>query len=168
NDCLPQGAPTSPILSNILNICLDKRLSTLAEKFNYTYTRYADDLTFSGKEIPARFIDYVRNIINDEGYFINEGKTLLQKGNGKKIITGVSISSGNLKLPRKYKRDLRQELYYIDRYGFFGHAKSEGIRDPDYLSKLLGKVSYWLSIESGNEEAIEYKKMLVEIIKERE
>jgi retron-type reverse transcriptase len=163
-DCLPQGAPTSPILSNLLNYKLDVRLNALAKKFNFCYSRYADDLTFSSKKIPFKFISYVENILNEENYFLNPNKTLL-KDSGKRIITGVSISNNKISLPRNYKRNLRQELYYIKKFGYFGHAKSQGIRDPYYPSKILGKISYWLFIEPENTEALEYKEMMISLIK---
>lgn len=164
NDSLPQGAPTSPILSNLVNKKLDVRLYSLARKFNFLYSRYADDLTFSSNKVPRRFIKYVEDILNDEGYRVNHKKTLL-KNSGKKIVTGVSISNNQISLPRKYKRELRQELFYIKKYDYFGHVKRKGIRDPYYLSKLLGRISYWLFIEPENEEAMQYKEMIISTIK---
>jgi RNA-directed DNA polymerase len=83
NESLPQGAPTSPILSNIIAKQLDKRLISLAKKYSLKFTRYADDLTFSGKKIPAKFIEYIKNIIEDEGFVVNESKTRLYKNNRK-------------------------------------------------------------------------------------
>ena len=58
---LPQGAPTSPYLSNIIAKQLDKRLIGLSQRYNLRYTRYADDLTFSGDSIPTKLLEYINN-----------------------------------------------------------------------------------------------------------
>ncbi|MFB2121478.1 retron St85 family RNA-directed DNA polymerase [Parapedobacter sp. 2B3] len=147
---LPQGAPTSPYLSNLVAIQLDKRLALLSKKFNLRYTRYADDLTFSGDKIPTKFIEYVSSIIHNEGFVINENKTRLYKSGGKRIVTGVSVATEELKLPREYKRKLRTELHYIFTYGLRSHIVKKKIRKPNYLLSIIGKVNFWLSIEPDN------------------
>lgn len=149
---LPQGAPTSPILSNIVMRHLDRRLDGLSKRFNLTYTRYADDLTFSGEYIPLKFIEYVQLIIENGGFIVNLGKTKLLQKNAKKIITGVSITSGIPTIPKELKRRLRQEAFYIHKYGYNQHIKHcKHNIDPAYKLRLLGKFSYWNSIERNNE-----------------
>lgn len=112
NECLPQGAPTSPALSNIISIKLDNRMLAFAKKMDLKYTRYADDLAISGEKLPTKFIDYITKIIEDEGFKVNTGKTQLYSGKGKRILTGVSISTDKLKAPKEYKKKLFQVLYY--------------------------------------------------------
>src|SRR5690606_38227468 len=68
HNSLPQGAPTSPILSNLIIKRLDIRLEKLSKKLKLNYTRYADDLTFSGDSITISFLHYVKSIINSEGF----------------------------------------------------------------------------------------------------
>lgn len=148
---LPQGAPTSPILSNIVLRHLDNRILGLSKHFNITYTRYADDLTFSGDYIPVKFIDYIQSIIEDEGFNINKNKTRLLRGNTRKIITGVSISSGKATIPKYLKRQIRQEAYYIHKYGIKQHIKHCHINDVIYKQRLVGKFAYWKSVERYNE-----------------
>lgn len=165
NESLPQGAPTSPILSNIITKQLDKRLISLSRKFNIKYTRYADDLTFSNENIPVKYIDYVTSIINEEGFEINTSKTRLYKKRSKRIVTGISVLDKEIKLPRNYKRELRQELHFIFKYGFSSHVKKKKIRKVNYLYSLLGKVNFWLSIEPKNEFAQNANKKLLNIYK---
>lgn len=165
NDELPQGAPTSPMLSNIVAYRLDKRLISLAKKFDLKYTRYADDLTFSGKSIPPKYIEYINSIIEDEGFLMNKDKTRLYKTKSKRIVTGISIADGTLKVPREYKRKLKQELFFITKYGFESHIKKNKIRKLNYLESLLGKVNYWLMIEPKNETALNGRKVLLEYYK---
>lgn len=159
--CLPQGAPTSPMLSNIIAKKLDKRLIGLAKKYKLRYTRYADDLTFSGDEIPAVYIEYVNDIIKSEGFELNSIKTRLFKGKGKRIVTGVSVIDKEIKLPREYKRDLRQELHFVFKYGLESHVAKKRIRKVNYLDSLIGKVNFWLMIEPTDAFALQAKEKLM-------
>ncbi|MCM1291722.1 MAG: reverse transcriptase family protein [Bacteroides sp.] len=154
NGTLPQGAPTSPILSNLISMSFDRRLYRLAKRYNLKYSRYADDIAFSGDSIPSTFIRYVEGIANNCGFKIKTEKTRLYSAGGSKIIAGVSLATGEPRLPRDYRRKLRQELHYVEKYGLKGHMKHEKIRKANYLESLLGKVNYWLSIEPGNEYAL--------------
>lgn len=148
---LPQGAPTSPILSNIVVFDLDRRLFGLANKFKLQYTRYADDLTFSGDRIPMRYIDYVTDIVCDEGFMVNEEKTQLLLGSQRKIVTGISISSGKLTIPREVRREIRKQVFYIQKRGISNHLTSIGSSDPVYIERLLGRLNFWHLVEPGNE-----------------
>jgi RNA-directed DNA polymerase len=163
NECLPQGAPTSPMLSNIIVKSIDNRLIKLSNKFNLKYTRYADDLTFSGDLIPAKFIEYITAVIEDEGFYVNVSKTRLYKNKSKRIVTGISVIESQLKLPRDYKRNLHQELNFIFKFGIESHLKKKKIRKFNYLSSIIGKVNFWLMVEPNNEFAKTSKQKLIEI-----
>ena len=164
-DCLPQGAPTSPSISNIICIKLDNRLLAFAKKFGLKYTRYADDLAFSGEEIPAKFIDYISSIVKDEGFEINTNKTQLHNKKGKRILTGISISSDSLKVPKDYKRKVFQEIHYINKYGLYSHMTKKKIRNPYYLNSLIGKLNFIINIEPKNIKALESHDALIELDK---
>ena len=150
NKHLPQGAPTSPILSNIVTKRLDYRLKNLAAKYGLVYTRYADDLTFSGEHIPVKFISIVSDIVSNERFEVNEDKTVIMRERNRKIITGVSVSSDKLCIPRAKKRWIRQQSYYIKRYGIRSHMKHKHIVDPFYDMRIKGYLAYWKSIEPEN------------------
>ena len=150
NKELPQGAPTSPIISNIIARGLDKRLLSLSKKFQLKYSRYADDLAFSGHVIPVKYIDYVTNIIEDCGFAVNNKKTFLQHSKGKRILTGISIAEEKMKLPKDYKRKLKQEIFYINTYGILSHMRNQKIKNPAYLQSIIGKLRFWLSVEPNN------------------
>jgi RNA-directed DNA polymerase len=164
DNCLPQGAPTSPILSNIVARKIDKRLIHLAKKFDLKYTRYADDLTFSGSSISAIFITYVNDIIVDEGFTVNETKTRLYQQKSKRIVTGISVIEKEIKIPRAYKRDLKLELNYILKFGLKSHMLKKKIRKANYLFVILGKVDFWLSVEPKNKYAITARNKLKDLI----
>lgn len=135
---LPQGAVTSPCLSNIIAKRMDARIAGLSARFALNYTRYADDFTLSGDKLPPRIINYVEKIVNQEGFLVNKKKTSLIGKGKQKIITGISISSGELKIPRKQKRKVRQNVYYVLKNGLFEHQKHINSYDPIYIERLLG------------------------------
>ncbi len=150
--CLPQGAPTSPALSNIITRKMDYRLEMLCKKYGFVYSRYADDMAFSGKYIPKSFNRIVEKIVNDEGFTINNAKTVLINGHGKKILTGISISNNKLKLPRNNRRLLRVEANIALKNDFNKVVIETG--DPIYYERLIGKFMFWLQIEPDNEYVI--------------
>lgn len=82
---LPQGACTSPTISNIVAKRLDARLAGLADAFNLNYSRYADDLTFSGDMLPYKIVDYINDILLSEKFKINHSKTKLLGKYSQKI-----------------------------------------------------------------------------------
>lgn len=152
-DVLPQGAPTSPMLSNIVAKSLDNRLMRYSKRFNLKYTRYADDLAFSGDSIPVKHIYYITNIINSCGFTVNEKKTILQQDKHRRIITGISIADDFIRVPREYKRKLKLEIHCIRKHGLLGHMRKHKIKNPDYLLSIIGKIHFWLSVEPDNKYA---------------
>ncbi len=149
-DHLSQGASTSPYLTNILLQNLDKRLDNLSKKYQLTYTRYADDLTFSGAYIPYKYIDIVSQIVCNYGLKVNTDKTRLHTKPGQRIVTGLSVAGDTLKIPKTTKRQLRQEVHYIRKYGYLSHISNNKITQPYYLETLLGKLNFWSYVESDN------------------
>ncbi len=147
NGHLPQGAPTSPAITNILCRRLDARLAGLATSLDYTYTRYADDLTFSGTTIqasPDRLIQIVSNIVHEEGFELNPRKTSIMRKGSQQKVTGLIVNE-KINVPRVYRRTVRAEIYNARRDGL---AKKEGpvahVRRANvtWLQKVEGKVSY--------------------------
>lgn len=162
---LPQGAPTSPVLSNVVAHGMDVRLSKLAEKSGLTYTRYADDLTFSGEKIGIGILEIIADIAKSEGFEVNQTKTRLCRTKGRRIVTGISVSEDEMKVPRNFKRKLRQEVHYIRIHGYKSHISKLRVREPFYIYSLIGKLSFWQWIEPDNDycsEALMYIRGLIE------
>lgn len=155
NDELPQGAPTSPILSNIIARMMDKRLYRLAKRFNYRYSRYADDISFSGDDIPVAFIKYVTDVIEDCGFSVNPKKIRLYKEHDNKILTGVALKNGIIKLPREKRRSYEQDIYYAIKYGVDTRIKGDYKHFSTYILSLIGKANFWLLLEPDNKFAKE-------------
>lgn len=149
---LPQGASTSPALSNIIAYEMDKKLSALAAEHGLTYTRYADDLTFSGNAFTKeQVLPQIQRIIEEEQFALNHKKTRIIAGYQRKIITGVSISSGvKLTIPKVKKREIRKNVHFILTKGLAEHQRRIRSTDPVYLKRLIGTLCYWRSIEPDN------------------
>lgn len=148
-DRLPQGAATSPMLSNIIASTLDSRLNSLAKSKNLKYSRYADDLVFSGDDISPALVGEISSICEGEGFYVNEEKTRLKTGGSRKIVTGLIVGEKKVSLPRTYKREVRQQVYYIIKMGPLEYLKRNRL-SPTALSSLAGRLTFWNSIEPDN------------------
>lgn len=148
---LPQGAPTSPILSNIIAYTLDSRLEGLAKSKNIIYTRYADDITFSGKKdyINYSLLYCVNQIIKDCGFKLNKNKTRFANKSKRQEVTGLVVNNSIVNVPKSYIRELRKELYYVSKYGIKNHREKVGFENLYYKDHLLGKILYVKSINSN-------------------
>jgi len=166
NDSLPQGAPTSPMLANLITKRLDKRLAGYANKNNLRYTRYADDITISGDFNEGPVIRVVKSILNTEGFKINDNKTRIRKRNQQQEVTGIVVNE-KLQASRKYRRDFRQKMYYIKKYGIQSHMSTIGVKDKDtYLYSLIGMANFILNVNPDDSEIDEAYKYLKGLIKE--
>lgn len=118
---LPQGAPTSPVLSNIICAQLDFYLNAVANRFNLKYSRYADDITFSSMHNvyhkDSVFTNEVKRIINSQRFHIKESKTRLQKQGYRQEVTGLVVNK-KINVRASYKKEIRMWLYLIESYGY--------------------------------------------------
>lgn len=164
---LPQGAPTSPIITNMICDTLDRRLAGLAKHYGLHYTRYADDITFSSMHYVyaenGEFRKELRRIINGQGFTVNEAKTRLQKRGSRQEVTGIIVSE-KLNVTRKYVREIRSLLYIWEKYGYStavsrflpkykaekGHVKKG---NPDLTNVLDGKLMY-LKMVKGDSDSV--------------
>jgi hypothetical protein len=130
-----QGAPTSPGLCNAILLRLDRRLSGLARKHGFAYTRYADDLSFSGddKAKVAKLMKLVPQIVAGEGFAVNADKTRILRAGRRQRITGVVVNKA-MGLSRQERRKLRAALHRQKVAGAAADA-SERLR-------LHGKLAY--------------------------
>lgn len=139
---LPQGACTSPALSNLVAMRLDRRLSGLAAKFDIRYTRYADDITLSGGDELGRRLGYVmarlRHIASDEGFAINEKKTRVQRRHQAQVVTGLIVND-QVTIPRKELRRLRSILHHASIEGLESQNK---IHHPNFRAYMNGMIAY--------------------------
>ena len=142
---LPQGAPTSPALANLAAFGLDRRLAGYASAAGLTYSRYADDLTFSGPDLAApRLVRAVTEIAREEGFMINSRKTRTRHPSQRRTVTGLVISGDRLGVSREYHDRLRAVLHDAAVNGPEA-ANRSGV--PHFRAHLEGRVGW---VESVN------------------
>jgi hypothetical protein len=165
-DYLPQGASTSPIISNLVSVNLDKRLDLVSKSFGLEYSRYADDIAISGNHISINFLKIVQEIIKNEGFVVNSDKVRLIRGKErKKIITGVSVTTKETKLPKKTKRLWKMEIHFLIKNGLEKQLKFLKKRDPIYIERYIGKLNFWLQVEPQNKFVINSLASLEKMLK---
>lgn len=144
---LPLGLPESPVISNLVCLGLDKELQLLAGELGVRYTRYADDMTFSGDaNLPSK--EQICATLEHHGFRLSERKFKKSKRGQAHFVTGLSVSENDYPhVPRKLKHRLRMELYFCEKFGIDSHAL-ESDEDPrkTYL-RLAGMVKYVAFIE---------------------
>lgn len=141
---LPQGACTSPALSNLVSRRMDSRLAGISAKLGWTYTRYADDLSFSASAAsnPAKTTGYMlarlRHIAQDEGFTVNEKKTRVLKRSAAMAVTGVIVNQ----IPgvrRKERRRLRAVLHNAKSTGLSAQNRGNA---PNFEAKVRGQIAF--------------------------
>lgn len=151
---LPQGAPTSPALSNQIARKLDQRLLGLGAKMGWAYTRYADDLSFSAAAGQREKIGYllarIRHIAEDEGFAMNPKKTRVQRAAGRQEVTGVVVND-KLSLPREELRKLRA---IVDGARKTGLAAQNREGREDFEAWLRGKIAYVSMVDAAKGEKL--------------
>jgi RNA-directed DNA polymerase len=147
---LPQGAPTSPLLANLSAARLDKRISKIAKESSFVYTRYADDLCFScNQKSSLPNVLFLKKIIEEEGFFINEQKVHLSKAGTKQYVTGLSIT-GDVSVSKNKRREIFKHLYFLRKVGLqshLNHLLERGEYRTNFRDWLFGHISYQYSID---------------------
>lgn len=137
---LPQGAPTSPAIANLACYRLDLRLAQLAETLGLNYTRYADDLVFSGagRWPGQRFVRLVHKIVDDEGYQLNGHKQRLQPRRGRQMVTGIVVN--DLTNPPRPEFDRLRAILHDAVINGPDHANRDD--HPDFRAHLDGRIGW--------------------------
>ena len=167
---LPQGAPTSPTLTNIVCYRLDWRLSKLAKRYNMRYSRYADDITFSSMSnlfhADGKFVKELRRFIEKEGFVINDAKTRINTYYQRQEVVGLTINE-KPNVPEKYVKQLRTMLnnweksgYAIAQQVFIQHYDkytSSLFKQPRIELVVKGKLDYLKMVKGDKDNT--YKKL---------
>jgi retron-type reverse transcriptase len=144
---LPQGACTSPALSNLVTRKLDRRLRGMSAQAGWTYTRYADDLTFSAaagkRDQVGRLLARVRHLAAEEGFTLHPRKGRVQRMAGRQTVTGIVVNR-KLSVPREEVRRLRAILHGAKRAGLEAQNR-EG--RPYFEAWLRGKLAYLAMVD---------------------
>lgn len=140
---LPQGAHTSPALSNLVCVNMDRRFAALGRRLKFRYSRYADDMIFSSNNPKfTSLIPFIREVIRDEGFVINDKKLLVMRGGHRKIVTGIVVNDMP-SLPRDTLRRLRAAAHRLRTRGPESlELASRHSAESDPLNVFRGHVSY--------------------------
>lgn len=161
---LPQGAPTSPTISNIICQQLDFYLTAVAKRFNLKYSRYADDITFSSQhnvyQEDGEFLKELHRIIAAQNFHIKPSKTRLQKQGYRQEVTGLVVNE-KANVSKRYIKQLRMWLYYWEQYGYdkastffkLNYKADKGYvkkGSPNMVNVIAGKLDYLKMVKGEN------------------
>ena len=161
NNHLTQGSPTSPYISNLVMKEFDEELGNWCNLRNISYTRYSDDMTFSGQFNPSELIVKVRKMLYKLGLSLNNDKIRIIHKSSRQNVTGIVVNE-KMQVNIKYRNKIRQEIYYIKKFGLSSHLKKcdINIKPKKYLNGLYGRILYVLQINETDKEFIKYKQFL--------
>lgn len=158
---LTQGSPTSAYISNLVMKEFDEVLGNWCGDKNISYTRYSDDMTFSGDFNPSEVIIKVRKMLYKLGLELNDKKIHIVYKSASQNVTGIIVNE-KIQVSTKYRKSIRQEIYYIKKFDLNSHLKNKNINieKEKYLNILYGKILYILQINENDKEFNEYKKVI--------
>jgi len=164
---LTQGSPTSAYISNLVMKEFDEELGFWCDLRNISYTRYSDDMTFSGNFSPSELIIKVRKMLYKLGLELNNDKIHIVRRSSSQSVTGIIVNE-KMQVNIKYRNKIRQEIYYIKKFGLISHLKKCDINIDSikYLNILYGKILYVLQINEKDEEFKKYKQFIGNIKKQ--
>lgn len=141
---LPTGAPTSPAIANIGLVSFDHAIHKVCSRLGIAYTRYADDLTFSGAD-PGRVLPFIEECLEKLGYELDQKKTNFFRRGRRQIVTGLVVND-KVSLPKTMRRRLRAAVHNLGQKGdrdLHWHGK------PMSASELMGRVAFLNSVDPG-------------------
>lgn len=149
---LPQGACTSPALSNLCFKKCDEQIAMMARQHKLAYTRYSDDIYLSGNGVQAaNVIAEVKNILQAHGFQINKAKTKVLGPHQAQKVTAIVVNE-KMQVSQAYRRQLRQQLHYLKLYGPNAKHAREADSYLSYLNRLLGQIGFVLYVDPSNRE----------------
>ena len=145
---LPIGLSTSPFLSNLVFLSTDRSLAEYVQSVGLSFTRYVDDLTFSG-EVTDRHLADIDRILDDAGWSVNTRKTAFMRRGGRQYVTGLYVGEADRpRIPRKIKRRMRWILHMISKFGYDTYmAEFGGEEEEMKRHRLLGWACYIAAVE---------------------
>ena len=164
-ESLPQGAPTSPAITNIIMYDFDEKIGKYCEENNISYTRYCDDITFSAGDFEEKAVIFVvKDELRKLGLFLKSRKTAVIPNTKRQTVTGIVVNE-KIGLTKEYKNKIRQEIYYIKKYGIDHLRKIGEPNKQQYFNSLKGRVAFVLQTIPDDVEFLGYKEFLKNVPK---
>lgn len=173
NSFLPQGSPSSPVLTNFLCKNIDIKLFSLAENNDAIYTRYADDITFSSnnKEFAnLHFNKEISRVMKESNFEINRKKTRFQGPGDRKMVTGLVLSD-KVNVRKGFIKKIKKWLYICKRYSS-GFAQEKWIvenpyKSPNVLISLEGMISYLRMVRGAEDSLVQNLQAQLDAVKKK-
>ena len=145
---LPQGSPASPMITNVICKTLDKRINGLCKKLGITYTRYADDMSFSyigntDNFDVGSFLNSINKIIEAEGFHMKKEKTHILRKNNRQYITGIVINNDEIGVPKKWVKILKASIHNAQKL-----KASGGVVSNKTIYEISGKIAWLKSVNA--------------------
>jgi RNA-directed DNA polymerase len=163
NGSIPQGSPTSPYLSSVLTFDIDNNLFEYCRVKNLRYSRYADDITISGDFHPGQVITDVKLMLQELSFNLNESKTRLSRKHQRQMVTGIIVNK-KMSIKKEDLKDIRQIMYYINKYGIESHASKINLSKSNYIEHLLGRINFYSFVRKKDPILLKYKQTFNSII----
>lgn len=166
-EALPQGSPASPYISNLVMGPFDDYMGGWCEEQGIRYSRYCDDMTFSGDFDCEMVLYKARGFLSAMGFALNEKKTCIAAAGQRQTVTGVVVNE-KPQVSRAYRKKIRQEIYYCRKFGLASHLTRSGtdIAPAVYLHGLLGKINWVLTVNPEDAEFSGYRSQVRKWTKE--
>lgn len=167
---LPQGAPSSPMISNLAATKLDEALYEYSQANGFIYTRYADDLSFSASTLPekksiGRIKREIISLIRKSGFKENTDKVRIAGPGSKKIILGLLVDSERPRISRELLKRIDRNLYSIDKFGLEQAAVHDGFESTyGFINHISGLISFIKDVDYERWKKIEprFQQLLTE------
>jgi len=144
-------------------LSIDQTINDYCMKRNITYTRYSDDMIFSGNMYLGNIIFLVRDVLKKNGFCLNKDKIVVAGKGKQQKVTGIVVNE-KPQVDKRYRRQIRKEIYYIGKFGIEEHLSRITIDrsvsralEKQYLRELLGRINFVLHVDNANKEFRQYK-----------
>jgi RNA-directed DNA polymerase len=138
---------------------VDKRIAGFIRKNGIHYTRYADDMTFSGDFEPGMVIKFVRGVLKENKLKINYKKVRVRRPGQRQEVTGAVVNE-KIQAPKEIRKKLRQSVYYIEKYGMASHLDKTENTKANHIYHLLGMANFILFLNPDDQEVRGYVEIL--------
>jgi len=160
---LCQWSPCSPYISNVYMKSFDESVFKYCKDNWIKFTRYSDDMAFSGDFDESSLISFVKKSLSGLWLFLNESKTKLMKKNDQQIISWIIVNK-KIQIPKVKRNKIRNTMFYIKKFWLNSHIETLKITKANYLKHLLWKINYVLYINPKDKEFFEYKNYLIQLL----
>lgn len=168
NSKLPQGAPTSPYIANLVMNHFDEKVGEWCSIRDISYTRYCDDMTFSGNFNRNEVTNHIKYILGKQGFELNHQKTKCVDKSQQQSVTGIIVNA-KPQISAENRRKIRQEVHYCVKYGIINCIEHMGIplSESEYLNSLRGRIAFALQINPDDKKLHEYLNLLQKYVEEK-